>query len=102
MIYPAAEQPIEKGGVTFIDYFKDGDSMIFLDELNHLEENAKAVEEEFQQSCRNRQEKARRHFPVTGCVPWEELCKSSNGRNCIGLSLLDPRKSGWKLQGSSI
>ena len=30
---------------------------------------------------------------------WEELCKKLNGRNCIGLSLLDPRKSGWKITG---
>ena len=47
----------------------------FLDELNHLEENAKAVQEEFQQSCENRKEKgARSVFPVTGCV---------HGRNCV-------------------
>ena len=99
MIYPAAEQPIEKGGVTFIDYFKDGDSMLFLDELNHLEENAKAVEEEFQQSCRNRQEKGETTLSGNWMCSWEELCKKLNRRNCIGLSLLDPRKSGWKITG---
>ena len=99
MIYPAAEQPIEKGEVTFIDYFKDGDSMLFLDELNHLEENAKAVEEEFQQSCRNRQEKGETTLSGNWMCSWEELCKKLNRRNCIGLSLLDPRKSGWKITG---
>ena len=99
MIYPAAEQPIEKGGVTFIDYFKDGDSMLFLDELNHLEENAKAVEEEFQQSCRNRQEKGETTLSGNWMCSWEELCKKLNRCNCIGLSLLDPRKSGWKITG---
>ena len=99
MIYPAAEQPIEKGEVTFIDYFKDGDSMLFLDELNHLEENAKAVEEEFQQSCRNRQEKGETTLSSNWMCSWEELCKKLNRRNCIGLSLLDPRKSGWKITG---
>ena len=30
---------------------------------------------------------------------WEELCKKLNGRNCIGLSLLDPRKYRWKITG---
>ena len=99
MIYPAAEQPIEKGEVTFIDYFKDGDSMLFLDELNHLEENAKAVEKEFQQSCRNRQEKGETTLSGNWMCSWEELCKKLNRRNCIGLSLLDPRKSGWKITG---
>ena len=99
MIYPAAEQPIEKGGVTFIDYFKDGDSILFLDELNHLEENAKAVEEEFQQSCRNRQEKGETTLSGNWMCSWEELCKKLNRCNCIGLSLLDPRKSGWKITG---
>ena len=56
-IYPAAEQPMEKNGVSFLDYFKETETLFFLDELNHLEENAKAVQEEFQQSCENRKEK---------------------------------------------
>ena len=85
--------------VTFIDYFKDGDSILFLDELNHLEENAKAVEEEFQQSCRNRQEKGETTLSGNWMCSWEELCKKLNRCNCIGLSLLDPRKSGWKITG---
>ena len=53
-IYPAAEQPMEKNGVSFLDYFKETETLFFLDELNHLEENAKAVQEEFQQSCESK------------------------------------------------
>ena len=43
--------------------------MIFLDEPNRLSENAKAVEEEFRQSCRNRQEKGEQNLSEAGCVP---------------------------------
>ena len=92
MIYPAAEQPIEKGEVTFIDYFKDGDSMLFLDELNHLEENAKAVEEEFQQSCRNRQEKGETTLSGNWMCSWEELCKKLNRRNLSLIHISEPTR----------
>lgn len=68
-IYPAAEQQAEKSGLTFPDYFDREKTMIFLDEPNRLSENAKAVEEEFRQSCRNRQEKESRIFLRAGCVP---------------------------------
>ena len=48
--------------------------MVFLDEPNHLSENAQAVEEEFRQSCRNCQrKKASRIFPEGWMCSWEEL-----------------------------
>ncbi len=51
--------------------------MLFLDELNHLEENTKAVEEEFSRAPGTVRKKARRHFPVTGCAPGKNCAKSS-------------------------
>ncbi len=28
---------------------------------------------------------------------WEELCHKINDRNCVAMSLLDPKKSNWKI-----
>ena len=98
-IYPAAEQPMEKNGVSFLDYFKETETLFFLDELNHLEENAKAVQEEFQQSCENRKEKGEISLSGDWMCTWEELCHKINDRNCVAMSLLDPKKSNWKISG---
>lgn len=56
-IYPAAEFLGEgKAGVSFLDYFPRGKSFLFLDEPLRLIERADEVEEEFQNSRRNREE----------------------------------------------
>ena len=67
--------------------------MIFLDEPNRLSENAKAVEEEFRQSCRNRQEKGEQNLSEGWMCSWEEVCHKLNKRNCVSLSALEPPKS---------
>ncbi len=43
--------------VTFLDYFRKGDSIFFLDEPERLRERGMAVEEEFTDSMKNRLEK---------------------------------------------
>ena len=60
-VYPASEMNISEMGegseaVSFLEYFV-GDSLIVLDEPNHILENAKKVEEEFNESMLRRQEK---------------------------------------------
>ena len=98
-IYPAAEQQAEKSGLTFPDYFDREKTMIFLDEPNRLSENAKAVEEEFRQSCRNRQEKGEQNLSEGWMCSWEEVCHKLNKRNCVSLSALEPQKAGWNITG---
>ena len=49
-IYPAAEQAEGKGMVSFLEYFPEDKTLIFLDEPNRLTERGEAVEEEFRQS----------------------------------------------------
>ena len=98
-IYPAAEQQTEKSGLTFPDYFDREKTMIFLDEPNRLSENAKAVEEEFRQSCRNRQEKGEQNLSEGWMCSWEEVCHKLNKRNCVSLSALEPQKAGWNITG---
>lgn len=98
VIYPAAEQQAEKSGLTFLDYFPFERTMVFLDEPNRLVENAKAVEEEFRQSCRNREEKGTGNLSEGWMCGWEELQKKLNQRNCLSLSALEPQKVGWDIK----
>ena len=96
-IYPAIEQPVEKGGVSFLDYFSEENSLVFLDEPNRLEENAKAVEEEFRQSCENRQQKGEGNLSQSWMCSWEKLRHKLNDRNCISVSLMEPKRADWKI-----
>ena len=43
MIYPAAEKTLDKGMVSFLDYFPEEEALIFLDEPNRLTENGQAL-----------------------------------------------------------
>lgn len=96
-IYPAAEQTCEKGMVTFLDYFPDNHSMIFLDEPNRLSVNAKEVEEEFRQSRENREAKGVQTLSDQWLCGWEKLCRALNKRNCIAVSALEPKRENWKI-----
>lgn len=98
-IYPATEHVSEKGMVTFLDYFLRESNLVFLDEPNRLSANAEAVEEEFQQSRRNREEKGMQNLPDQWLCGWEDLCSELNRRNCISVSALEPRKDNWKVTG---
>lgn len=100
VIYPAAEQQAEKSGLTFLDYFPPERTMVFLDEPNRLSENAKAVEEEFRQSCRNREEKGTGNLSQGWMCSWEELQRKLNQSSCVSLSALEPQKAGWNIQDS--
>ena len=55
-IYPAKEPEAEQGkeSISFLEYFSDGESVVFLDEPNRLVEKAEAVEKEFCESVQNR------------------------------------------------
>ena len=100
VIYPAAEQQAENSGITFPDYFPADKTLIFLDVPNRLVENAQAVEEEFSQSCRNREEKGTANLSRGWMCGWNDLQKKLNRRNCISFSSLEPKKTGWDLTGN--
>lgn len=55
-IYPAKEPEarFEKESISFLEYFADKDSIVFLDEPNRLVEKADTVEKEFCESIQNR------------------------------------------------
>ena len=62
-IYPAAEKMDGEDMVSFLDYFPEEKTLVFLDELNHLAENGEGVEEEYRQSRMHREEKGEANLP---------------------------------------
>ncbi len=76
MIYPAAEKTLDKGMVSFLDYFPEEEALIFLDEPNRLTENGQAVEEEYQQSLMHREEKGEQKLRDSGCAGLRMLRKT--------------------------
>ena len=98
VIYPAAEHTEEKNMVSFLDYFPEEETIIFLDEPNRLVENGQAVEEEYCQSRLHRQEKGNQNLPEHWICSFEELQSELNRRRCIALCALEPRQTGWKIR----
>ena len=96
-IYPAAEQMPEKGGVTFLEYFPEDETMVFLDEPNRLTENAEGVEKEFRESVKNREAKGNSNLSEKWMCNWDAVCRDLNTRNCVSLSSLEPKKGHWKV-----
>lgn len=83
--------------VSFLDYFPEEKTLVFLDELNHLAENGEGVEEEYRQSRMHREEKGEANLPEQWLCGFQELQKKLNRRNCVAVSALSPRRSGWKI-----
>ena len=96
-IYPAAEKMDGEDMVSFLDYFPEEKTLVFLDELNHLAENGEGVEEEYCQSRMHREEKGEANLPEQWLCGFQELQKKLNRRNCVAVSALSPRRSGWKI-----
>ena len=83
--------------VSFLYYFPEEKTLVFLDELNHLAENGEGVEEEYRQSRMHREEKGEANLPEQWLCGFQELQKKLNRRNCVAVSALSPRRSGWKI-----
>ena len=97
-IYPAVEHIGDKDMVSFLDYFPEERTIIFLDEPNRLTEKGGAVEEEYRQSRRHREEKGSRNLPENWLCSFEQLQKELNKRNCISVCALEPKQAGWKVR----
>ena len=96
-IYPATEKMDCEDMVSFLDYFPEEKTLLFLDELNHLAENGEGVEEEYRQSRMHREEKGEANLPEQWLCGFQEVQKKLNRRNCVAVSALSPRRSGWKI-----
>ena len=97
-IYPAVEHTGDKDMVSFLDYFPEKRTIIFLDEPNRLPEIGGAVEEEYRQSRMHREEKGSRNLPENWLCSFEQLQKELNKRNCIAVCALEPKQAGWKVR----
>ena len=97
-IYPATEKMDCEDMVSFLDYFPEEKTLLFLDELNHLAENGEGVEEEYRQSRMHREEKGSRNLPENWLCSFEQLQKELNKRNCISVCALEPKQAGWKVR----
>ena len=97
-IYPAVEHIGDKDMVSFLDYFPEERTIIFLDEPNRLTEKGGAVEEEYRQSRMHREEKGSRNLPENWLFSFEQLQKELNKRNCISVCALEPKQAGWKVR----
>ena len=93
-IYPAQEPKAfgQKDSISFLEYFSDKDSVVFLDEPNRLVEKADTVEKEFCESIQNRIS-AGKAAPeeanlVSGAA--EVLAKLERIR-CVAFCMLDAR-----------
>jgi len=97
-IYPAVEHIGDKDMVSFLDYFPEERTIIFLDEPNRLTEKGGAVEEEYRQTRMHREEKGSRNLPENWLCSFEQLQKELNKRNCISVCALEPKQAGWKVR----
>ena len=97
-IYPAVEHTGDKDMVSFLNYFPEERTIIFLDEPNRLTEKGGAVEEEYRQSRMHREEKGSRNLPENWLCSFEQLQKELNKRNCISVCALEPKQAGWKVR----
>lgn len=84
--------------VSFLEYFDPKETIFFLDEPNHLEEEGYAVEEEFRESMMNRLAKG---YILPGqtevLYSYNEIIGRLNNRNCLALSTLETAKGDWKI-----
>ena len=96
-IYPAVEKVGEKEMVSFLEYFSREKSILFLDEPNHLVEKGMAVEEEYLQSRKHREEKGEQKLPDNWLCRFDTLQKALNQYNCVAFCALEPKRGKWKI-----
>ena len=96
-IYPAVEKVGEKEMVSFLEYFSREKSILFLDEPNHLVEKGMAVEEEYLQSRKHREEKGEQNLPDNWLCRFDTLQKALNQYNCAAFCALEPKRGKWKI-----
>ena len=96
-IYPAVEKVGEKDMVSFLEYFSREKSILFLDEPNHLAEKGMAVEEEYLQSRKHREERGEQKLPDNWLCRFETLQKRLNQYNCAAFCALEPKRGKWKI-----
>ncbi len=99
VIYPAAEKYRRENMVTFMDYFPAKKTLFVLDEPNRIREKGESLEEEFENSMRNREEKGYENLREELLCGFSQVCKDFNRRNCLSLSAMEPQPGDWCITG---
>ncbi len=97
VIYPAAEKYRKEDMVTFMDYFPADRTLFVLDEPNRIREKGQSLEEEFENSMRNREEKGYENLREELLCGFSQVCKGFNRRNCMALSAIEPKQGDWNI-----
>ena len=98
VIYPAAEGWPEEERVSFVEYFPREQTIFYLNEPNRLTEKAELVQEEFENSRKNREEKGQNQLPAHMLCKYGEVQKLFYQRCCVALCTIEPGRSSWKFQ----
>ena len=89
-----------KDAVTFLDYFREEDTLVILDETNRLTEQGNAIEEEFRESMKHRLEKG---YLLPGqtdlLISTRQVVYKLNKKNCVSLCTIEQQKGDWEIQG---
>jgi transcription-repair coupling factor (mfd) len=84
--------------VSFLDYFKTEETLVFIDESHHILEVANVKQKEFQESMIHRLEKG---YVLPGQVdilyPYKEIIVKCNKMNCISLCTLEQKQAEWAI-----
>lgn len=91
-LYPAAEMDSREDGkgVSLLEYIRQFDSLVFLDEVNRLAECGETVEKEYRQNYENRLEKGQiRKDQPEEIIPYEQVLHMLNHMRGAALGTLE-------------
>ena len=103
MIYPASEnRKGEEQSVSFLTYFPEEKTILFLDEPNRLEEMAQEAEKEYFRSRENRMESGMDEAEESRLTVYEtqEIIGRMNGYCGIALTTLESRCGSFHVRGT--
>ena len=90
-----------KEPVTFLDYFEEEDTLLFLDETNHILASVEAVETEFRESMKHSIEKGYLMEKQTDLLCCKTiLIQKINQKNGIGICTMEQQKEDWQINDS--
>lgn len=96
-VYPAGEKEGEPGMVSFLDYFPPRDTLVWLDEPARLTEAATQVQQEFEESMRNRAEKGYTDLDENMLCDFKAVQKGLNSRTCGALCAIGQNLRDWNV-----
>lgn len=85
--------------VSFLDYFPENKTLLFLDEPNRLKEKGETIENEFRESMSQRLEKG---YLLPGQTEilhsLGSVLNKINQRNCVSISTMEPQAGNWDIR----